>query len=61
MLFINRIATQQLTRYTITAVPAAGGSTQPLLDVMSPGVYHYGRLLFCTTKNDFAGLSIPAP
>ncbi len=54
VLFINRIATQQLTRYTITAVPVAGGSTQPLLDAMSPGVYHDGRLLFVRNEKLFA-------
>jgi hypothetical protein len=53
-LFINRIATPQLTRYTIMAVPVAGGSAKPLLDAMSPGVYHDGRLFFWRNEKVFA-------
>jgi len=54
VLFMNRVATSQLTRYTITAVPATGGSTKPLLDAMSPGVYDSGRLLFGRDDKLFA-------
>jgi len=54
VLFINRIATPQLTRYTIMAVPVAGGSAKPLLDAMSPGVYHDGRLFFWRNEKVFA-------
>jgi serine/threonine protein kinase/Tol biopolymer transport system component len=54
VVFMNRIATTQLTRYTITAVPAAGGSRKPLLDAMSPGVYESGRLLFMRDEKLFA-------
>jgi eukaryotic-like serine/threonine-protein kinase len=54
VLFIDRIATPQLTRYTITAVAVTGGSTKPLLDAMSPGIYHEGRLLFVRDEKLFA-------
>ena len=54
VLFMNRVATSQLTRYTITAVPATGGSIKPLLDAMSPGVYDSGRLLFGRDDKLFA-------
>jgi len=54
VLFISRIATPQLTRYTITAVAVTGGNTKPVLDAMSPGVYHDGHLLFMRDEKLFA-------
>ena len=54
VLFMNRVATTQLNRYTITAVPATGGSYKPLLEAMSPGVYGDGRLLFLRDEKLFA-------
>ena len=54
VLFMNRVATTQLTRYTITAVPVTGGTMKPLLDAMSPGVYADGRLLFMRDEKLFA-------
>ena len=54
VLFMNRVATTQLNRYTITAVPVTGGSYKPLLDAMSPGVYGDGRLLFLRDEKLFA-------
>jgi Tol biopolymer transport system component len=46
VLFMNRIATPQLIRYTITAFPTNGGTSKPLLDATSPGVYDRGQMLF---------------
>ena len=43
---MNRIATDNVNRYIITAVPATGGSTKPLTEARSTGVYGDGRLLF---------------
>ena len=60
VLFMNRIATTQLTRYTVTAVPAAGGTTKALLDAMSPGVYDSNRLLFMRDEKLFAQPFDPA-
>jgi hypothetical protein len=60
VLFMNRIATAQLTRYTITAVPTDGGTRKPLLDAMSPGVYDSGRLLFTRDDKLFAQPLDPA-
>ncbi|HEU4925499.1 MAG TPA: protein kinase [Vicinamibacterales bacterium] len=60
VLFMNRIATAQLTRYTITAVPTAGGRKKALLDAMSPGVYDSGRLLFTRDDKLFAQPFDPA-
>ena len=57
---MNRIATAQLTRYTITAVPTTGGNRKPLLDAMSPGVYDSGRLLFTRDDKLFAQPFDPA-
>ena len=54
VLFMNRVATAHLNRYTITAVPAAGGGNKPLLEAMSPGVYGDGRLLFLRDEKLFA-------
>ena len=54
IIFMNRIATTQLTRYTISAVPASGGSSKALFDAMSPGVYDSGRLLFMRDEKLFA-------
>ena len=54
VLFMNRIATVQLTRYTIAAVSVADGSRRPLLDAISPGVYSDGRLLFMRDQKLFA-------
>ena len=60
VLFINRIATPQLIRYTITAVPANGGTTKPLLDATSSGVYDRGQLLFMRGDRLFAQPFDPA-
>jgi eukaryotic-like serine/threonine-protein kinase len=60
VLFMNRIATPQLARYTITAVPTSGGDRKPLLDAMSPGVYDSGRLLFTRDDKLFAQPFDPA-
>ena len=46
VLFMNRIATDNVNRYTITAVPATGGPTKTLTEARSTGVYADGRLLF---------------
>ncbi|MET1084351.1 MAG: protein kinase, partial [Burkholderiales bacterium] len=54
VLFLNRVATTHLNRYTITAVPVTGGSYKPLLEAMSPGVYGDGRLLFLRDEKLFA-------
>jgi Tol biopolymer transport system component len=54
VLFMNRVATANLNRYTITAVPAAGGSSKPLLEASSSGVYGDGRLLFLREEKLFA-------
>jgi eukaryotic-like serine/threonine-protein kinase len=60
VLFMNRIATPQLARYTITAVSTSGGDRKPLLDAMSPGVYDSGRLLFTRDDKLFAQPFDPA-
>jgi Tol biopolymer transport system component len=60
VLFMNRIATAQLTRYTVTAVPTTGGARKSLLDAMSPGVYDSGRLLFTRDDKLFAQPFDPA-
>jgi serine/threonine protein kinase/Tol biopolymer transport system component len=54
VLFMNRVATNNLNRYTITAVPATGGSSKPLFEAMSTGVYDDGRLLFLRDEKLFA-------
>jgi Tol biopolymer transport system component len=46
VLFMNRIATDNVNRYIITAVPAIGGGTKPVAEARSTGVYDDGRLLF---------------
>ena len=60
VLFMNRIATPQLIRYTITAVPTNGGSSKPLLDASSPGVYDRGQMLFMRGDRLFAQPFDPA-
>ena len=54
VLFMNRVATANLNRYTITAVPAAGGSRRALVEAMSSGVYGDGHLLFLRDEKLFA-------
>ena len=54
VLFMNRVATANLNRYTITAVPATGGSNKSLLEATSSGVYGDGRLLFLRDEKLFA-------
>ena len=53
VLFLNRVATAQLNRYTISAVPTTGGGVTPLLDAKSTGVYDGGRLLFMRDEQLF--------
>ena len=60
VLFINRIATPQLIRYTITAVPTNGGATKPLFDATSSGVYDRGQLVFMRGDRLFAQPFDPA-
>jgi len=60
VLFINRIATPQLIRYTVTTVPTNGGSIKPLLDATSTGVYDRGQLLFMRGDKLFAQPFDPA-
>jgi len=54
VLFLNRVATAHLNRYTITAVPVTGGSYTTLVEAMSPGVFDDGRLLFLRDDRLFA-------
>ena len=51
VLFMNRIATDNVNRYIITAVPATGGSTKPLTEARSTGVYGDGRCCSCAMKS----------
>jgi eukaryotic-like serine/threonine-protein kinase len=60
VLFINRIATPQLIRYTLTAVPTSGGPSKPILDATSSGVYDQGQLLFMRNDGLFAQPFDPA-
>ena len=54
VLFLNRVATANLNRYTITAVPVTGGTRKVLVEATSPGVYDDGRLLFLRDEKLFA-------
>jgi Tol biopolymer transport system component len=54
VLFMNRVATANLNRYTITAVTTTGGIRKALVEAMSPGVYGDGRMLFLRDEKLFA-------